>query len=110
MPPDTMTLQKDSPSSVVKTSLSTLLIVPLLIVGQGCSRTAETPPPVVTAADRALPIPVNMPDEPTVGKVNATASSAHHKIAVEDTLEPVPIDDASVPSSLPEIAGSHLKK
>ena len=83
----------------------------LLQIQFGCNRRDDPVAPPVTAADRALPIPIdNAPAASGSSTVStgtaavtttATASggkaTAPLKVSVEDTLEPVPIDDASVP-------------
>jgi hypothetical protein len=81
---------------VAKAALTTLLVLPILITFAGCSRKAETPAPAVITTDRAEPVPVAIPDLPDSSPAKA---SVQRKIPVEDTLEPVPIDNASVPSS-----------
>lgn len=86
------------------------LLVPILLISAGCSRKAETSSPAITATDRALPVPVSIPDESSSPQVRNAVSKAQHKIAVEDTLEPVSIDNASVPSSTHGVASGSTKK
>ena len=92
---------------VANAGLSILLILPVLA---GCSRTAEPPAAVVTEADRASPVPVDVPDPPPATSGKAALQSVQRKIPVEDTLEPVPIDDASVPSNATGFSAQRAKK
>lgn len=108
MPQNPTRSRTGNSANAINVLLATLLIVPMLLIVQGCSRKAETPAPVLTADDRALPIPVS--DEPTSPSVKAKTPAAQRKIPVEDTLEPIPIDDASVPSSARGPAGVSTKK
>ena len=90
--------------------LFALFLVPALLMSAGCSRKAETPPPAITAADRALPIPVSIPDEQATTPVKGAGSGAQRKIPIEDTQEPVSIDNASIPSSAQGVASPGTKK
>ena len=87
--------------------ISIFLILSFVLLQQtGCKRRDDPVVPAVTAADRALPVPVDIPaDTPTSSLTPASATQANavgiqtaRKVPLEDTLEPVPLDDASVPT------------
>ena len=95
-----------------------LLSLSLLLLQQtGCKRRDDPTPPAVTAADRALPVPVDIPaDMPASSTQPASATQAAapgkqaaHKVPIEDTLEPVPVDDASVPTAAKGFGGKTKK-
>lgn len=94
--------------AIVATAVRTTLAI--LLVFTGCSRhDAQIAPPPISAADRAEPLPVIESAEP-IAPAAAKALVASRKIPLEDTLEPVAIDDASVPSNAPSLSGQHKKK
>ena len=73
-----------------------LAFVALLMMVGGCSRHEEPTTPVVSAAERSLPVPVEIPPDAPVRSLGA--ASAQQVVPAEERLEPVSIDDASVPS------------
>ncbi len=98
--------------------IAILLTLSLLLLQQtGCKRRDDPTAPAVTAADRALPVPVDMPpDAPTSSATSASATQAAaagkqtaHRVPVEDTLEPVPIDDATLPTDAKGFEGKTRK-
>ena len=107
LPPNAAIVAKAVPAFLL--ILLILLMLLMLLLMPGCSREAAPSPPAVTAADRALPVAVDIPEQPTPLPVKAVPS-VQRKVPIEDTLEPIPIDDAPVPSSAKSTAGSRVRK
>jgi hypothetical protein len=91
-----------------KSAIGAFAVITFFLALAGCSRHEESAAPSVPAADRALPIAVDIPAAPPTQ--SALAASVQQVIPAEDRLEPVSIDDASVPGDTPKRSGKTKKK
>ena len=92
----------------VKRAQSKLAIIVFLVLVGACSRREEPTAPAVAAADRALPVAVDIPPEPPARL--SSAPSAPPIVPAEDRLEPVSVDDANVPTESPKPGSKRQKK